>query len=220
MRRTGPKAALPAAAVSVGLILVVISTAVPVLLLLGADDRTLSRWADVGQAVGPVGIFFSGVAFIGIALTLALQQRELQNQREDLTATRDEQQRVGEIALRQLHTDLIKMAIDDPELRSVWPEMAPGIESGKKDHYCNLILNLQKVAYEANTIGLDELSGALRFLMTSRDIYAFWAHARAGRAAITGADDAEDFFTRQVDLAHAAVGPPPDDSARPPADPA
>ncbi|GAB3981387.1 hypothetical protein GCM10029978_082110 [Actinoallomurus acanthiterrae] len=87
-------------------------------------------------------------------MTLFLQGRELQNQREELAITREEQQRSSEIALRQLHTDLIKMAIDDRELREVWPPLAPGIAESKKDHYCNLILNLQKVAYEAKTIEL------------------------------------------------------------------
>lgn len=59
------------------------------------------------------------MAFIGIALTLFLQGRELQNQREESTITREEQQRSSEIALRQLHTDLVKMAIDDRELAGV-----------------------------------------------------------------------------------------------------
>ncbi len=72
-------------------------------------------------------VFFSGIAFIGIALTLFLQGRELQNQREELTITREEQQRSSEIAMRQLHTDLIKMAISDRELREVWPPIAPGV---------------------------------------------------------------------------------------------
>jgi Family of unknown function (DUF6082) len=88
----------------------------------------------VGQALEPVGVFFSGVAFIGIALTLFLQGRELQNQREELTITREEQQRSSEIALRQLHTDLIKMAISDRELREVWPPITPGVAETKKDH--------------------------------------------------------------------------------------
>jgi hypothetical protein len=44
--------------------------------------------------------------------------------------------------MRQLHTDLIKMAIEDPELQSVWPDIAPGVAGSKKDLYCNLILNL------------------------------------------------------------------------------
>jgi hypothetical protein len=86
------------------------SLAVPTLLLLHTDDRTLNRWSQIGQALSPVGVFFSGIAFIGITLTLFLQRSELHNQREELGIAREEQQRSSEIALRQLHTDLIKMA--------------------------------------------------------------------------------------------------------------
>lgn len=194
-------------ALTAGLSFVLASVIVPIVLLLNLDDRTLNRWSQVGQALQPVGVFFSGVAFIGIAVTLFLQGRDLQNQREELALTRAEQQRSGEIALRQLHTDLIKMAITDAELREVWPPMAPGIAETKKDHYCNLILNLQKVAYEARTIELAELRGALTYLMGSADMYAFWGRARAARAAVTDGDEAEDFFTAEVDRAFAAAGP-------------
>ncbi|MEV5751549.1 DUF6082 family protein [Actinoallomurus sp. NPDC052308] len=195
-------------ALLVGLGLVTASVVIPVALLLRVDDHTLSRWSLIGQALEPVGVFFSGVAFIGIALTLFLQRRELQNQREELTITREEQQRSGEIALRQLHTDLIKMAIDDRQLREVWPPLAPGVAETKKDHYCNLILNLQKVAYEAQTIELAELRGALRHLMASRDMHRFWKKARTARGAITGGDEAEDFFTAEVDRAFNETAPP------------
>jgi hypothetical protein len=188
--------------------LVSTSVAVPVVLLFRVDDATLSRWSQIGQALEPVGVFFSGVAFLGIALTLFLQSRELQNQREELAITREEQQRNSEVALRQLHTDLIKMAISDRELREVWPPIAPGVTETKKDHYCNLILNLQKVAYETRTIELVELRGALRYLMASRDMYAFWTKARTARGAITTGDDAEDFFTAEVDKAFADATPP------------
>jgi hypothetical protein len=63
-------------ALVVGLTLVTAGVAVPVVLLLHVNDETLSRWSQIGQALEPVGVFFSGVAFIGIALTLFLQSRE------------------------------------------------------------------------------------------------------------------------------------------------
>jgi hypothetical protein len=110
--------------------------------------------------------------------------------------------------MRQLHADLIKMAIEDPELQSVWPDIAPGVAGSKKDLYCNLILNLQKVAYETHTIELAELRGALRFLMTSHDIYLFWKKVRAARVQVTGTDQGEDFFTSEVDQAFRQSSPP------------
>jgi hypothetical protein len=156
-----------------------------------------------------LAFFFSGTAFVGIAVTLFMQRRELQNQREELRMSRREQERSSEVTLRQLHTDVIKMAIEDPGLLGVWPHMLPGVSETKKDHYCNLILNLQKVAYEADTIELSELRGALNYLMTGHDIYLFWEKARAARIGVTGGDEAEDFFTSEVDKAFELANPPP-----------
>lgn len=192
-------------AVAVGLTLVFVCVLIPIFLLLQLDRDELARWSDIGQAVSPIGIFFSGVAFIGISAALLMQGRELRNQREELTIAREEQQRSSELAMRELHTDLIKMAIDDPELRSVWPAPAPGHETTRKDHYCNLILNLQKVAYETHTIDLPELRGALRFLMTSPDMRDFWSRSRSAHVSITESDGPEEEFTAEVDAAYAAT---------------
>lgn len=190
------------------LALVAASIVVPVVLLLGVNDRTLNRWAEIGAALSPVGIFFSGTAFIAIAVTLFLQGGQLRQQRKELNITQEEQKRSSEVVLRQLHNDVIKMAIDDPELLAVWPPMAPGIAESKKDHYCNLILNMQKVAYGTGTIELAELRGALDYLMCSQDIYSFWTKARVARIGVTGGDEAEDFFTSEVDRAYADAAPP------------
>lgn len=205
MTRRIVRALLLAATALLGVACVATAIAVPMALLLSVDDKTLARWSNVGQAMSPVGIFFSGLAFIGIAITLALQGRQLRNQAEELRITREEQQQSNEVALRQLHTDLVKMAISDAELLEVWPQVEPGIGETRKDHYCNLILNLQKVAYEAGTIELEELRDALSHLMTSLDIRAFWSKARTARVAVTGSDKAEDFFTREVDQAFESV---------------
>ncbi|TDD89510.1 hypothetical protein E1293_04690 [Actinomadura darangshiensis] len=124
------------------------------------------------------------------------------SKREELTIAQEEQARSSELAMRELHTDLIKMAIEDSELRSVWPAPSPGAETTRKDHYCNLILNLQKVSYETRTIELPELRSALRFLMTSPDMRAFWSRSRPDRVTITDGDDAEDTFTAEVDAAY------------------
>jgi hypothetical protein len=197
------------ACLATGIATIVASLVVPVLLLLRLNEAQLDRWSEIGQALSPVGIFFSGVAFIGVAVALLIQQRELKNQHDEISIAREEQARTSEVVMRQLHTDLIKMAIEDPELLMVWPDMAPGIAGSKKDQYCNLILNLQKVAYATRTIELPELRGALRFLMTSRDMYLFWKKVRASRVAVTGGDRDEDFFTSEVDRAFDACNTPP-----------
>jgi len=188
--------------------MVAASITVPIILLLRANDRTLNRWSEIGAALSPVGIFFSGAAFIAIAVTLLLQGGQLRHQREELNITQEEQKRGSEVTLRQLHNDLIKMAIDDPELLAVWPPLISGGAETKKDHYCNLILNMQKVAYETRTIEFAELRGALDYLMRSQHIYLFWTKARSARLGVTGGDEAEDFFTSEVDRAYADAQPP------------
>jgi len=192
---------LASTSLAVGITGIAASLAVPLLLLLRLNDRQLNRWSEIGQALSPIGIFFSGTAFIGVAVALLIQQRELRNQHDEISIAREEQARSSEVVMRQLHTDLIKMAIEDPELQSVWPDIAPGVAGSKKDLYCNLILNLQKVAYETHTIELAELRGALQFLMTSRDMHLFWKKVRTARVQVTGSDQDEDFFTTEVDRA-------------------
>lgn len=184
------------------------SVIVPLVVLAALDDETLERWSLIGQAISPVGLLYSGLALFAIVLTLVLQQRDLSHQRESLNVALDEQRRSSEIALRALHVDLIKMAIDDNELAEVWPPLAPGVPETRKDHYCNLILNLQKVAYEAKTIEEAELRGALAYLMRSNDMYDFWTKVRATRVEITEGDTGEDFFTALVDDAYTAARPP------------
>jgi hypothetical protein len=56
---------------------------------------------------------------------LAAEQR-LAKQRAVLTTAREEQMRSSEIALRELHTDLIRMAIDDTGCRRVPAAPVPG----------------------------------------------------------------------------------------------
>lgn len=46
--------------------------------------------------------------------------------------------------------------------------------------------------------------------MASRDMYRFWTKARNARGAITTGDEAEDFFTAEVDRAYTeATAPKP-----------
>ncbi|MFL6075814.1 MAG: DUF6082 family protein [Mycobacteriales bacterium] len=204
------RTAMISSAYIAGSLAIIASTVVPTVALVEADRAALNRWALIGQALAPVSVLYSGLALFTIVVTILLQRRDLQNQREELALALDEQRRSSEIALRALHVDLIKMALDDDELAEVWPPLAAGERETRKDHYCNLILNLQKTAFEASTIEEDELRGALDYLMRSPDMYAFWTRARSTRVRITEGDPGEDYFTALVDNAYeAATNPRP-----------
>jgi hypothetical protein len=207
VRRHVVRAAAVAAVLTFGCLFLG-SVLLPIVLLYRTDATTLERWSQIGQAVEPIGVFYSGAALFAVIVALAIQRRQLRTQARELSLALREQERSSEISLRQLHTDLIKMAIDDPELADVWPPMAPGIRGGRTDHYCNLILNLQKVAYEAGTIEKTELAGVLRYLMSSPQMYSFWTKARSARIVVTEGDPGEDFFTAEVDTAYRSVAPP------------
>ncbi|MEU8800793.1 DUF6082 family protein [Spirillospora sp. NPDC048819] len=90
------------------------------------------RCSDVGQAVSPVAVFFSGAALLGIIAALMMQGRELRNQREELRIVQEEQLRNSELAMRELHTDLIKTAIEDSERLSVWSAPAPDEQTTRR----------------------------------------------------------------------------------------
>jgi hypothetical protein len=45
--------------------------------------------------------------------------------------------------------------------------------------------------------------------MASRDIYRFWEKSRATRVTVTAGDEAEDYFTAEVDRAFAEASPSP-----------
>lgn len=145
-----------------------------------------------------------GAALLAAAVLVA-QQRHLRLQRQQLAATLDQHRRSGQLALRQLHTDLIRLGLQDPELGEVWPELAPGVPETRKDHYCNLILNLQRVAYDTGLIQEAELRGVLAYLMRSPDVRAFWTKAKAARVQIVQGDEREDRFTSLVARAYEAA---------------
>jgi hypothetical protein len=60
-----------------------------------------SLLSDVGQAYGAASAILAALALVGVVASLVLQAREAKASREQ--------------ALRALHTDLLKMAIDEPE---------------------------------------------------------------------------------------------------------
>lgn len=216
MRRPSLHRIGTAASLLIGVLAAAAAVVVPAIYLYHVDDAILDRWARVGEAMSVIGVFFSAVAFLVIAGTLVIQQRELSHQREELQLVQDEQRRSSEVALRQLHMETVKLAISDPDLLPVWPGTSASARQQKRDHYCNLILNLQKIAYEAGTIELDELRGALRYLMRSPEMYSFWERTRAARLAVTQGDKDEDMFTAEVDQAFAATRPPEPEATRPP----
>lgn len=201
MNRDVRRRAWSSAKAGFAFLLLLASVGIPASLLSRADMSQLEKWYYIGGALAPVGFVLSGLALFYVAGTLRLQQQESRAQRL-------QDARSSEIELRHIHMSLVAMSLQSPELREVWPPLGSSHAESSQDLYCNLVINLQKLAYEAGTIDLEELRGALDNLFTSASIYNFWARSRLVRPQITGAAEDEQTFFSIADAAFARASRP------------
>src|SRR5690348_6189841 len=147
-------------------------------------------WEQINEAFGVVNSVFSALALIVVGLTLWVQYRELKMQRRELheqRLTADETARAlkmsAEADLRARHVELLKMAIDDPALASVWPSLGDNItpERSRQYLYANLILQHQALALRSETRNVDYIREVVRFCFTSPMLREFWGHTMAAR---------------------------------------
>ena len=103
---TGPLPArlLVISLVSLSVILVAVS---PLALdLFDGSRNSWTRRGDIGRTYGAAAALLSVFALAGVAVSLVLQARESKANREQ--------------ASRLIHTDLLKMAMDDPAYLECW----------------------------------------------------------------------------------------------------
>ncbi|MFI7690643.1 DUF6082 family protein [Nonomuraea sp. NPDC049655] len=144
---------------------------------LAALGRSRGDWSvlgDIGQTYGAASAILAVLALIGVAFSLVLQAREAKSAREQ--------------ALRTLHGDLMKMAMDDPLYRACWGAFfASGDEEGQRAHlYVNMILNHWLLMWELRSITeahLREIAATVLAGPIGRD---FWRQARTLRTTSAG----------------------------------
>ena len=196
--------------VTVVFLAMVLLSGVGIVALLGRDgsDQTWTRWANVGDAFGALNSLLSGLAVAAIVVTFLVQFQELKVQRDDLTRQRDSLERAetelrhsAEASLRMLHVDLLKMAIQDPTLASVWPPLAPQLrhEENKQYLYANLILQHAwlQLRFEAYTEA--EMHSYLRYAFSSPLMREYWRVSMYSRDRILVPGTAEFLFNEAAD---------------------
>ncbi|MGW3245160.1 DUF6082 family protein [Streptomyces sp. NPDC001070] len=151
---------------------------------------------------------FSGLALAAVLVTFAVQQRkarhhrrELTLQRRELTRTHAELYRSAEADVRAVHVELLKIAIENPELISVWPgfESIPA-ERGRELLYTNLVFAQHLLAFRLDNLRPSEMRGHLRVLVQSTKFREYWEFTRPHRAVLDPDSD-EVQFGRLVDAA-------------------
>ncbi|MFG1913942.1 DUF6082 family protein [Micromonospora sp. NPDC048898] len=87
------------------------------------------------------------------------------------------------MALRALHTDLLKMAIDEPALLECWGpiEDATNLEWFRKHVYANLIVSHWQLMWEVDVLSAPHLEALADQFFKGQVGRRFWAEARGPR---------------------------------------
>jgi hypothetical protein len=92
----------------------------------------------------------------------------------------------AEADLRALHTNLMKMAMDDNDLAEVWPALRPGLRPRRNRQYlyANLIVQHAWLNIRIHEYTEAEMRNNLRYLFDSPVMREYWAATHAHRARL------------------------------------
>ncbi|MFC8850407.1 MULTISPECIES: DUF6082 family protein [unclassified Micromonospora] len=174
--------------------------------LLWIGGRPGYDWAllgNVGETYGAASAILAALALIGVATSLVLQGREAKAAREQ--------------SIRALHTDLLKMAIDDPELLECWGpiEEAADLDWFRKHVYTNLIVSHWQLMWEVDVLSEAHLEVLADQFFKGTAGRRFWAEARGPRMKAETSRRARR-FTAVVDQSYLSAldsGPAADEVA-------
>jgi hypothetical protein len=153
--------------VSVSVIVVAVS---PLTLdLFGGSANSWARRGNIGQTYGAAAALLSVLALGGVAVSLVLQARESKASREH--------------ASRLIHTDLLKMAMDDRAYLECWGPYSSATDpiAQRQAMYVNLILSYWENRWELGQLSEVHLRKAAAHMFRATPGRAFWADARALR---------------------------------------
>ena len=201
----------PAVLLTLFVVLIVgLAGASPVALdLFDGDAARWERLSFIGQTYGAASALLSAFALAGIVVTLVLQAR-------DTKVSREQGQRLT-------HSELLKMALENPVYRRAWGPVLPGRDpdADLQQIYVNLIFSSWQMSFELKTMDERLLREVTSSLFKGAPGRRFWAGARETRIA-TSVTRRERRFHRIVDEMYQAAEAegPPLPSEEPPDEPA
>ncbi|KAA2259513.1 hypothetical protein F0L68_21540 [Solihabitans fulvus] len=138
------------------------------LALRALDDGSHVDWArlsNIGQTYGAVSAMIAVIALSGVAASLVIQNREAKAARKS--------------ALRGLHTDLMRMALDEPlYMDCLGPYLTPSFDTERQHTYVNLLVAHWYAAYEIGETTEAELRASALGVFTGMPGRRFWQSAR------------------------------------------
>ncbi|WP_344907461.1 DUF6082 family protein [Actinomadura meridiana] len=167
---------------------------------LRAFDGSTERWerlSFIGQTYGAASALVAAVALVGIVATLILQARETKISREE--------------ARRIAIAELLKMAMDDPDLDEAWGPVPAG-ESRKARRqlmYINMIISEWQMSFETKALPETRLRAISREMFSAHPGRAFWREARQVRMSTSETRRARRFHQILDEEYHRASAPAP-----------
>jgi hypothetical protein len=122
-------------------------------------------FSNEGQAYGGIAAVFGMLALLGVAASLVLQSRETAISRE--------------LAQRNLHTELLSKALDDPALLACWGPTLEGGELDRQHIYTNMIVQFWRSMFEIGKVTEDQLRGLAAQMFAAEPGRRYWSAARA-----------------------------------------
>lgn len=131
------------------------------------------RLSFIGQTYGAASALLSVVAIVGVVATLVFQAREVRVAREE--------------ARRTAVSDLLKMAMDDPDFNECWGPT--GLDEPFRDQrqhmYINLVVSEWQMSFETGALGEKRLRAIAAEMFRGRPGRRYWQEAREIRLATT-----------------------------------
>ncbi|MEV8631972.1 DUF6082 family protein [Streptosporangium sp. NPDC051023] len=172
------------------------------LTLLNDQNADWSRLSDIGQTYGAASAVLAVFALMGVTASLILQARETKAGREQ--------------TLRALHTDLMRMAMDDPIYRACWGTFftSENPDEQRAHMYVNMIVNHWLMMWELRAITEAHLRAISVVVLGGPVGWRFWTDARE-RRLLSASTRRERRFNRILDEVYRTVPSPPLDSPPP-----
>lgn len=170
-------------ALVVGGIFLILISPMGLRLISTAKGINWARLSSIGQTYGAISAVISGVALVGIAVSLFLQARELDLTREQM--------------FRNYHLDLVRFSIENPQFISSWgyvPPVASSLDDVRRVGYINMIVSFWSTSYV--TRRLDEGDLQLNFAQMFKGEVGrnYWEAARDGWRESAGDRRRKKFF--------------------------
>lgn len=166
---------------------------------LNAFNGATGKWerlSFIGQTYGAASAVISVLALVGIVLTLSYQAREVKLAREE---TR-----------RQAISDLLKMAMEDPDLDECWGPVPPDddVKERKQLLYTNMIVSEWTLSFETGALPERRLRAVANEMFQGQVGRKYWQSARELRLS-TSAGRAEQRFHEILDEEYERARPLP-----------